>query len=938
MRPTRSGLARWTTVVALCAAALPTAAPSRAIAADPPPPLWSEPAPSVDSTYGSGSFGHWGVDPFGLPVYHYALDQNTSPIAPRTEIGGSRDAWHQVGNDRIHAEVHNDGRVQFWSEERLNQWLNLSEPSARHYSGGWGYLATGGQVYSTRYDDRPQGDPAARDFGVGYFRRETPVGPADIEEFVFAPFGNDPVLLHDVTIRNTSGRPVSASWFEYWDVNPVLLPSFGNSTNGTVVRRRGMAAPAYDSSTRTLTVRQSPDVETVVYPDLTSPTAGREIPRHLTPLKDARPLAIFASALDTPVAGFETSVDAFFGNGTVSRPDAVVHDQADSSIAPASPPVVSGKTLFVFRSPVELRAGESRTLRYAYGTAPPTEVSRVVTSYLGAHDALQDSSQLWRDWVPKASFGAAEPWLARELQWNAYMLRSRTAFQDACGHHVLNQGGYYAYSLGLQAAFRDPLIHVLPLIYAEPWIARETILYSAREQRVDTGHVPWAIQSLCRPFELGNSGDVDVWLLLAATEYALATRDLAFLDTVELFADRGHASLWEHLKLAFRHQEEVVGRGVHGLYSTGTLGDWADFGTEVLQLTESTVISGQLAYVYPRLAEVADLRGDGVFAARLRDRAGNIRRTLEREWTGSWFSRGYSADRQIGVGAIYSEAQPWPILDGIPSREQAGSLVAGIRRFLTGDGLPNGPAKLGSAQTPWASDSEVSERVPDNPATASMAVGDGNAGFPGGSWYVLNGWLAWALGTLDDVVPDAAELAWDELERNSLARHAAAFPDRWDGVTSVDDACWAFYSSDPGRCGLAGMSGGFAGGVFPPYAGMISHQPSWQLYDIVKLAGIEPTETGLRIDPHIPFTPFSVRLPRVGVAREPGRMRGYVTTEADEPLELEVHLPSDVDPDGAVAWVDGQQVEVSVGADWLRLRTGAPRGQRVDWAVVWSAR
>ena len=37
---------------------------------------------------------------------------------------------------------------------------------------------------------------------------------------MYAPFGDDPVLLHDVTIRNTSHRRLRASWVEYWGVNP----------------------------------------------------------------------------------------------------------------------------------------------------------------------------------------------------------------------------------------------------------------------------------------------------------------------------------------------------------------------------------------------------------------------------------------------------------------------------------------------------------------------------------------------------------------------------------------------------------------------------------------------------------------------------------------------------------------------------------------------
>ena len=62
-------------------------------------------------------------------------------------------------------------------------------------------------------------------------------------------------------------------------------------------------------------------------------------------------------------------------------------------------------------------------------------------------------------------------------------------------------------------------------------------------------------------------------------------------------------------------------------------------------MTESMLVTAQLAYVYPRLAELADARGDTAFAAQLRaTRAPSCATVLRREWTGSgWYSRGYAA-------------------------------------------------------------------------------------------------------------------------------------------------------------------------------------------------------------------------------------------------------------------------------------------------------
>ena len=189
-------------------------------------------------------------------------------------------------------------------------------------------------------------------------------------------------------------------------------------------------------------------------------------------------------------------------------------------------------------------------------------------------------------------------------------------------------------------------------------------------------------------------------------------------------------------------------------------------------MTESTLVALQLAYAYPRLADLAELRGDDAFAHELRHaRRASCATSLREEWTGKgWFSRGYFGTHQVGKGVIYGEPQPWGLLAGIPTREQSATLVANIRRFLTGIGAPDGPTKIGSAMAPARDDPEVTERAPivdptegalpdvlglilDEVPNAPFA---GAAAYPGGVWFDVNGWLTWALGELDGKVAGRA--------------------------------------------------------------------------------------------------------------------------------------------------------------------------------------
>jgi hypothetical protein len=859
-----------------------------ALAAGPASLSAEQSLPNLGSRYGSGSFGHWGVDRFGLPSYGYTIDPATAPQAHQTELSGSTDAWHQLGNDYLVADAHNEGYVQLWSQARAYQWINRYDADAGHYSGGYGYLRLRDRTISTLYADRPAGARTARDFGSGYFHRLTASKPVAIDEHVYAPFGNSPVLLHDVTIRNTSHRRVRANWVEYWDVNPY------DEYRDTPL---GLASPRFSKSRRTLAVAETPD----------------EV--------DSSPLSVFAAALRGRVRGWETNGAAFFGAGGRADPAEVASGALGQSIAPGTAEGKSGSTMFALRSPVNLRPGQSVTLRYAYGTAHPGQIPGLVSRWRRADSPFARSERAWRSWVPRASFSGHNGWLSRELAWDGYMLRSGATFEEACGHHIVSQGGYYQYDFGWQAAFRDPLQQVLPLIYSDPGLAREVLRYSAREQDRATGEIPYAMGEMCRPLPMGTSDDLDLWLMLTAAEYGLASRDASLFNEKLSWRDGGSSTLWKHLVRAFTHQESL--RGPHGGYLTaGTNGDWSDLSPKVLGMTESTLVSAQLAYVYPRLAELADLRGAKGFARKLRVAAAQLRAVMRNQWTGrGWYSRGYGGDTQLGVGAIYGEPQPWALLAGIPTGHRARTLVSNIRRFLTGVGAPpevHGPASIGSSQSPARNDPEVTER------TGFPGLSPNNAVFPGGAWYSVNGWLTWALGRLAGTVPHARAYAFDELRRNTLAAHAHAYPDHWNGVLSVDDVCYAYYETDPSRCGI---------GFTTKYDTQIMHQPAWSLFDTIKLAGLEPTRAGYRIDPQLPMRSFSLRLPRAGVAYSPGLARGYLRLAGHERLKMVVSLPGS--HGGKIsAFVDGRRTAVRVAHGQARFTLQADGGKPADWAVT----
>ncbi len=852
---------------------------------------WNAPIPAVASTYGSGDFGSWAVDAFGLPTYRYSVDQQTDPRARQTELAGSNNAWSQVGNDRVKADAFNHGYTELWSQDRLAQWINSIDPSHRHLGGGYGYLNVDGTVMSTLYDSRPRSATTRRTFGIGYFGHTLTTTGTDVSENVYAPFGNDPVLVHDVSITNTSPHPEDASWFEYWDVNPLVQ---------NLHQYRGLASPVSSNSARTLTVAQQP-LDT-----------------------DNAPLSIFLAQVAGAPTSFTTSQSSFFGSGTVSRPQAVVDNRLDDNRAPPVPNGTEGTTLVTLQSRHRLAPGQTITLRYLFGYGQPNDISTLVARYRQATAPFSVSERRWASSLPKAAFGTGRPWLSREFIWDAYLLRSASVDEQLCGEHTVTQGGYYQYEVGNNWGTRSWLQYAVPLSYMDPGLARQILIYSAQFQPQSTLQFPYGSTSLCAAYNLGLSDDPDFWFMWAAATYGLATKDVGFFGTpAHFYASSASTSLWQHVKLAFAHQQSLL--GPHGEYQALSTGDWSDLLPTFSGMTESNLVVAQCAYLYPLLADLADLRGDRAFAGQLRQAAGSLLTTLRGQWTGQgWYARGFAADRQLGAGAIWLEPQPWAILAGAPSASQAGMLVANIRRYLDGVGAPSavhGPNRIGTSLSPAGNDPGVTERT----TFSGTGEGDNNAVWPGGTWYEPDGWLTWAYAALGGEVPGSGSLAFDEYQRSTLADHAASYPSEWVGTTSIDDTCWSFYSSDPGRCG--GVLG------IADYEGQNTEQPEWMVMDALALAGVTPTEQGYRISPHLPFSTFSVRFPTIGVAQKGRSIDGYIRPLATGRLVLQVALPRGAT--GVVCRTDGSAVRATVAPGWATFSVTGRENRSAGWSVSW---
>ena len=367
----------------------------------------------------------------------------------------------------------------------------------------------------------------------------------------------------------------------------------------------------------------------------------------------------------------------------------------------------------------------------------------------------------------------------------------------------------------------------------------------------------------------------------------------------------------------------MIGRGPHGEYLTGATGDWNDFSTEFNQMTESDLVTAQAAYIYPRLALVADHLGDTPSrrscarpapAISPRSRVSTCPAAGSRAATrGSGSSGPARSSPSRSRGRCSRARRPRP-------RRRRWSRTTAAT--WSGSGRPSGPTKIGAALAPGSSDPGAKEQT-EPPV-------NGSTEWPGGAWFAVNGWWTWALEELGGALPNAVGYAFDEFRRNTLAAHATAFPDHWDGVISVDDECAAYFQSPNSGCGIGLATGE---GAIPGYDTQVMHQPAYSLFDLVKLAGVDPTSGGYQIVPRLPLSTFDVRLPEVGVAQQPGTIRGYFRT-AGGSVTMDVAPPPGVSATSAVAWANGRQVPSTVVGGLVQFTLGAAAGRPADWAVT----
>jgi len=825
--------------------------------------------------FGSGNFGSWIEDEFGLPAFKYTCNQTTDPRAV-TEVQPGvltpTEHVHQVGNDRIIGLASNYGHVRVRQDEGCPKFLNDVDPETNQFGGGLGYLTDGEETLTTSYD----GSNATfeRIFGVGYYRKKVRGRKYTIDQVISAPFGDDPVLISQATLTNHSEAAVTVRWLEYWGCQPyqfsyrAAIESMTGIGTQTKLRRDlgrrfthhvsqidamkglveskhfdGRSAQEEAAWARAkASLRANPNGFTAPVADLRSGTEFESLDLPQT----------FLVSLDGPASGFSSNAGTFFGAGGPANPSNL-NQPLDGKLD------AGGKqTGLLLERTLHLAPQRSHTVRFLYGYLPSGfALETLIAKYeKAAGSVLSESSGMWKQKGMRFDV-PAEPWVKRESTWNHYCLRSSQTFDDFFGEHILNQNGFYQYTMGFQGAPRDPLQHSLPFLFSDPEIVRSVMRYTLKEVR-DDGSLPYGIvgHGVVAPMASDNASDLPLWLLWTVSEYVLATRDIDFLHEkiparLSATADRSDSVL-NLLERCYRHEVNDVGVGQHGImrmkvddWNDGLIYTWAQKAfKECIDTSESVLNSAMAAWVFDEYARMLDfVGGNAGLSKEIRGSADKHCEATRAQWNGRWFRRAWLGPTLgwLGESTLWIEPQPWAMLAGATTDAQSRELVQTMN-----DLLRRGP--LGAAQ--MSDGPDMRDKGGTNVGTLEL----------GAIWPSLNQTLVWALMGVDPA------MAWEEWKRNSLAAHADAYPDIWYGVWSGNDSYNSPLNKHPGG---AANEPFFHGTDFPV---LNLHSHACSLYSASKLLGLEFTQVGLNLNLALPLDAYRFDSPLVGVVKS---NRGY---------------------------------------------------------------
>lgn len=785
---------------------------------------------------GDGLFGKWEEDEYGLPSYIYAPRGKALTHKPEmTEDGIDVSPWHQIGNHRITATMHEDGYLQLYNSDRGLTCITPYIPELKLFGCAVGQLEfADGKNVILRKSLLPAGNVKEIRFGMGYGKFIYEVEGTTVEILHWAPYGDDPLMITDMTVdtKNCSLLPVACCLssfvsYQFLNIEPVY----------TGKKRQRIGYPAFNTALSFVSKNiLNPLKLTTHYRRMKFMNQFRYKKEHLsngtntfTPYTHAR--GNFQK--DKPVSFMHFPLTFFVHSQNYARIDSFVSG--------------GGKLLYsaaASRHTFNIDAKKNKhQFRVAWGYAEKEKISALtkLSDTLKIEDSLkQRENNACHFSIPDV------PWVKREWLWHSDYLESAALYDEYFESHTIRQGSAYYFLQGMDGAPRDHMLFSVPMTYMNPKLAKE-ILITALRYTYESGQISYGIfgYGKCSGFGVhDHPGDLTGTFLWALTEYIFATRDFDFLDEEHLYYPRDKKKMRTvraQIEQTCNYMMHTIGTGEHGLMRVGT-GDWNDplqFHVKnrftFLKKGESSYNTAMALYVLPRVASLVATWNKN-FAQTLNEFTDRLKNALLKQWNGKWLYRAWDGKgRRLGDKHLYVEHHGWALMAECLNEEQKKTLTDNLYEKC------DKPSPIGA-------------EILAPPRTLMFNLLPKGWDTNGGVWHAANMFLTWGYSKINP------EYARESLLKNTLCAHAEAYPHIWFGIWSAPDSYNAHDARNPGETfyHVTPMTD------FPVMNANMHANP---ITAALKLCGIEPTLDGFHVAPKLPDKEFSLRTPLVSVER-----------------------------------------------------------------------
>jgi len=396
---------------------------------------------------------------------------------------------------------------------------------------------------------------------------------------------------------------------------------------------------------------------------------------------------------------FDCVRDQFIGNyHTETNPIAIEEGKCHGSTE------LGGNHCGALHKRVRVAPGEESRLLFLLGVGPRTKGREVRSKYVqpaSVDKAFADLRTYWENKLAILQCTTPHRGLNTMVNiWNLYQAETCVVWSRFAS--FIEVGG----RTGL--GYRDTSQDIMSVVHTNPSRCRQRIVelmrgqvsegyglhlfdpdwFDPEKQNAPTfksptiAHPP-ARDTLIHGIEHVCSDDA-LWIVVTICEYVKETGDVALFDEVVPFADKGEATIYEHLKRSLEFSAKHV--GATGICK-GLRADWND----CLNLGggESAMVSFMHHWALRAFVEAAEFLGCTEDAKHYAAMAEKVRSACEGElWDGDWYLRGITAkgmkvgSKENDEGKVFLESNTWAVLSETASPERARTCMDAVDRHL----------------------------------------------------------------------------------------------------------------------------------------------------------------------------------------------------------------------------------------------------------------